>query len=89
MYRLECAAMSQRPRTAKATGMSEAEVLALPAAVPLGDANRAIGVGRTMGYRLAKQGDYPIPVNRIASSYRCRRVDILKHLGIHAEAEVA
>ncbi|MFJ2964258.1 hypothetical protein ACIPIC_18405 [Streptomyces collinus] len=70
-------------RTASAVrGMSEAEVLALPASVPLEQANRAIGIGRTRGYQRAKNGTYPIEVLRHGVAYRCRRRDILEYLGI-------
>ncbi|MFJ8309823.1 MULTISPECIES: hypothetical protein [unclassified Streptomyces] len=69
--------------------MSESEVLALPVTIPLELTNRAIGLGRTVGYDLAKHDKYPIPVLRIANAYRCRRVDLLEYLGIHDKAGTA
>ncbi|MEY2243202.1 hypothetical protein AB8A21_09700 [Streptomyces sp. BF23-18] len=74
-----------RPRR----GMSEAEVLDLPVSFPLEVSNRAIGLGRTAGYALAKRGEYPIPVLRLTNAYRCRRSDLLAFLGIENRVEVA
>lgn len=75
--------MTHRTRRAKTVrGMSEAEVLALPVSIPLEDTNRAIGLGRTVGYSLAKRDEYPIPVLRVGNAYRCRRADLLAFLGI-------
>ncbi len=73
-------------------GMKHAELIGLPVSVPLDVANRAIGVGRTTGYHLAKSGEYPIRVLRLGSQYRVTRADLLRFLGIdvddgpHAEA---
>lgn len=76
-------------RTAPAvSGMSEAEVLALPVMVPLELANRALGIGRTRGYQWAKNGTYPVGVTRHArAAYKVRRADILTYLGIDDPAE--
>jgi excisionase family DNA binding protein len=65
-----------------ARGMSFREVLALPVAITLDDANRALGVGRSNGYAMAKTGEYPIPVLRLGRAYRCKRSDLLAYLGI-------
>jgi hypothetical protein len=62
--------------------MTKAEVLALPVSMPLESANRAIGIGRTRGYAMAKAGAYPIEVLRVGQAYRCRRADLLRYLGI-------
>lgn len=70
-------------------GMSEAEVLDLPVSIPLEVSNQAIGLGRTVGYALAKRGEYPIPVLRLANAYRCRRSDLLAFLGIDERTEAA
>lgn len=72
------------PRSAR--GMSNREVLNLPVAFPLDEANRALGIGRSNGYAMAKAGTYPIKVLRLGKAYRCRRSDLLEFLGI---AEVA
>ncbi|NDL57034.1 hypothetical protein F7O44_08115 [Phytoactinopolyspora sp. XMNu-373] len=59
-----------------------------PAAVPLVDAGRAFGLGRTKTHELARAGEFPVPLIKIGSSYRARRSDILDALGI-VDAEPA
>jgi len=71
--------MMKQSRTA---ALTTAEVLSLPAMVPLDDSNRAIHCGRTLGYALAKAGDYPVPVHRLGNQYRVARADLLRFLGI-------
>ncbi|MFB6567363.1 hypothetical protein [Streptomyces noursei] len=81
--------MPQHSRASRPTALTESEILALPAAVPLEAANRALGLGRTIGYRLAKNGAYPIPVLRVSNAYRCRRADIITYLRIRPASEAA
>jgi hypothetical protein len=47
-----------------------AEVGALPAVTDLETAARALGIGRTTAYRLARDGQFPVPVIRAGSSWR-------------------
>lgn len=63
-------------------GMTHAEALALAVMVGLNDANRALGLSRTIGYTLARQGEYPIRVLRLGNQYRVARSDLLRFLGI-------
>jgi hypothetical protein len=63
-------------------GMTVREVLALPVAISLDDANRALSIGRSNGYAMARTGDYPLPVLRLGRAYRCKRSDLLTYLGI-------
>jgi hypothetical protein len=63
-------------------GMTRAELLALPASVPLETANRALGMGRTLGYDLAKRDQYPCKVLRLGNAYRAITADLLRVLGI-------
>ncbi|MET8253359.1 helix-turn-helix domain-containing protein [Micromonospora sp. NPDC005197] len=58
------------------------ELLQLPAMVDLATAARALGVGRTKAYELAKSGAFPCPVLRIGATYRVRTVDLLELIGI-------
>lgn len=69
-------------------GMSVRELLALPVAVTLDDANRALSVGRSNGYAMAKTGEYPVPVLRLGRAYRVKRSDLLNYLGI-SDSETA
>ncbi|MFP8904812.1 helix-turn-helix domain-containing protein [Streptomyces atacamensis] len=67
--------MARNPMTAD-------DVLALPAAVDIPTAGRALNLGRTLAYDLAKRGEFPCKVLRIGNAYRVRRADLLDLLGI-------
>lgn len=76
---------STRPKSvaeAALRGMHEEGVLALPVIMPLDDSNRALRIGRTVGYTLARRGEYPVPVHRLGNQYRVCRSDLLRFLGI-------
>lgn len=66
----------------EARTMTHDELLALPVAFPLDMANRALGMGRTTGYALAKRGSYPVRVLRLGRQYRVTRYDLLGYLGL-------
>ncbi|WP_435819898.1 helix-turn-helix domain-containing protein [Micromonospora tulbaghiae] len=53
--------------------------------VDLATAARALGVGRTKAYELAKTGAFPCPVLRIGSTYRVRTADLLSLVGIERQ----
>lgn len=63
-------------------GMTRADLLALPAAVDIVTAGRAVGVGRTKAHELARTGQFPVAVLRLGNSYRVRTADLLTYLGI-------
>lgn len=63
-------------------GMSREELLALPVAVDLDTGNRALGLGRSKGYELAKRGEYPCKVLRLGNAYRVVTADLLNLLGL-------
>ncbi|MEW1655987.1 hypothetical protein [Streptomyces sp. NPDC093707] len=65
-------------------GMTREELLALPAAIDLNTGNRALGLGRSKGYALAKQGQYPCKVLRLGKAYRVVTADLLGLLGLAA-----
>ncbi|OKH90424.1 hypothetical protein [Streptomyces uncialis] len=65
-------------------GMSREELLALPVAVDLDTSNRALGLGRSKGYELAKRGAYPCKVLRLGNAYRVVTADLLSLLGLAA-----
>ncbi|TFE55354.1 hypothetical protein E3E14_05895 [Streptomyces sp. ICN441] len=65
-------------------GMTREEVLALPATVDLDTGNRALGLGRSKGYELAKRGQYPCKVLRLGKAYRVVTADLLNLLGLAA-----
>ncbi|MCX5342664.1 hypothetical protein [Streptomyces atratus] len=67
-----------------ARGMSREELLELSAAVDLETGNRALGLGRSKGYELAKRGLYPCKVLRLGNAYRVVTADLLALLGLVA-----
>lgn len=64
--------------------MSREELLALPVAIDLDMGNRALGLGRSKGYELAKRGQYPCKVLRLGNAYRVVTADLLALLGLAA-----
>jgi hypothetical protein len=64
--------------------MSKAELLALPATVDLETANRALGLGRSKGYDLARREQYPCRVLRLGSTYRVVTAELQALLGLAA-----
>ncbi|MEU3457215.1 helix-turn-helix domain-containing protein [Micromonospora sp. NPDC006766] len=68
-----------------ASTLNRDELLQLPAVVDLATAARALGVGRTKAYDLAKSGAFPCPVLRIGTSYRVRTADLLKLVGVERQ----
>ncbi|WP_199523986.1 DNA-binding protein [Micromonospora craterilacus] len=64
------------------SALSQDQLLQLPAMVDLTTAARAIGLGRTKAYELARRNAFPCPVLRIGTSYRVRTVDLLELVGI-------
>ncbi|MFJ7523958.1 integrase [Streptomyces griseus] len=68
-------------------GMTHDELMTLPVAIPLETANRALHLGRTTGYHLARTGRYPVRVLRHGRAYKVSRYDLHRHLGVAAEQE--
>jgi excisionase family DNA binding protein len=68
-------------------GMTLAELLALPVVVDVATAARALGLGRSTGYELARRGEFPCRVLRMGSSYRVPTADLLRILGIKPEEQ--
>ncbi|GAA3118558.1 helix-turn-helix domain-containing protein [Planomonospora alba] len=50
-------------------GLTLAQIQQLPAVVDLVTAGRALGLGRTKAYQLARAGQFPCRVIRIGKSY--------------------
>ncbi|MEV0446167.1 hypothetical protein AB0I84_36030 [Streptomyces spectabilis] len=76
--------MRENDPDGRAKGMSREELLELPAAVDLETGNRALGLGRSKGYELAKRGQYPCKVLRLGNAYRVVTADLLALLGLAA-----
>ncbi|MFF4220947.1 integrase [Streptomyces nondiastaticus] len=62
--------------------MTHAELMALPVSFPLETANRALSIGRTQGYFMAKTGTYPVRVLQLGRAYRVTRYDLWSYLGL-------
>lgn len=60
--------------------MTRAELLALPTAVDLTTAARALGLGRTKAQELARAGQWPTPLLRLGSTYRVPTAALLRLL---------
>lgn len=58
------------------------QLLALPAVIDLDTANRALMLGRSTGYALAKRGAYPVRVLRLGNAYRVVTAELLRLLGL-------
>ncbi len=63
-------------------GLTRGELLALPAVVDVTTAARALGLGRSTAYELARRDEFPCRVIRVGSSYRIPTADLLRVLGI-------
>lgn len=68
-------------------GMTREELLALPAAIDLPTAGRALGIGRTKAHELARRGEFPVRVLRLGNSYRVPTAEVLRALGIEDQAQ--
>ncbi|UTO68048.1 hypothetical protein LIV37_23630 [Streptomyces rapamycinicus NRRL 5491] len=67
--------------------MQMEELLALPVAFGLDTSNRALQLGRTKGFDLAKRGEYPVRVLRVGRTYRVTRADLLRTLGVDPNSD--
>ncbi|MBT2487815.1 hypothetical protein J7E96_04565 [Streptomyces sp. ISL-96] len=74
--------MTASDSSREARGLTGDELLALPAVIDLDTSNRALMIGRSTGYGLAKQGQYPVKVLRLGNAYRVVTADLLKLLGL-------
>ena len=59
-----------------------AELSALPAVTDLVTAGRALGLGRTKAYELARNGEFPCPVIRVGKTYLVPTAGLLALLGL-------
>lgn len=69
--------------------MTREELYALPAVVDVPTAARALGIGRTTAYKLAKNDQFPARIERAGTQYRVITADLLRVVGLTEGAEVA
>lgn len=63
-------------------GLTAVQISHLPASIDLVTAARALGIGRTKAYELARFGGFPCAVWRVGRSYRVRTSDLQTFLGL-------
>lgn len=63
-------------------GLSLAELGDLPAVLDLVTAGKALGLGRTKAYELARAGQFPCPVIRAGKTYLVPAAGLLAVLGL-------
>lgn len=81
--------MPQQDTTPKPTpkltpAMTLAETAELPTVLDLATAARALGIGRTTAYALARRGEFPCPLIRVGGAYRVPTAGVLQVLGLPA-----
>jgi hypothetical protein len=67
--------------------MGREELLALPAVVNLVTAARALAIGRTRAFELARRGTFPVPVLRVGVTYRVPTAPLLRLLGLAGDGD--
>src|SRR4051812_28703114 len=75
------------PRGVPVTALTRSELLALPATVDIPTAAKALSIGRTLAYQLARAGRFPVPVLRLGSRYRVPSSGLLAALGVAPPAD--
>jgi hypothetical protein len=74
--------MQQARSPAVTRGLTLAELQTLPAVTSLVSAGRALGLGRTKAYELARAGEFPCPVIRAGKTYLVPTAGLLALLGL-------
>jgi hypothetical protein len=67
------------------SALTRQELLALPAAIDIRTAGRALGIGERKSYGMAQRGEFPVRVLRLGSTYRVSTSDLLTYLGIEPQ----
>jgi hypothetical protein len=78
------AAVGERdvPRGGAAGVLRLGELSDLPASVSLLEAARALEIGRTSAYNLARLGQFPCPLIKVGALYRVPTAGLLQLLGL-------
>jgi hypothetical protein len=72
-----------------APALTRAELDRLPPVVDLATAGRALGIGRTKAYELARTGEFPCRVLRLGNSYRVPTAFLRGLLGLTKSEEAS
>lgn len=70
-----------------APALTRDELDRLPPVVDLATAGRALGIGRTKAYELARTGEFPCRVLRLGNSYRVPTALLRELLGLASSEE--
>ncbi|MBT2449415.1 hypothetical protein J7F03_20430 [Streptomyces sp. ISL-43] len=62
--------------------MTREELLRLPAITDLVTAGKALGIGRTRAFELARRSEFPVPVLRVGMTWRVPTAPLLALLGL-------
>lgn len=62
--------------------MTHEELAALPTTTTIEAAARALGLGRTRAYQLARENRFPCKVIRIGTTYRVVTADLQRLVGV-------
>ncbi|MFF8910203.1 helix-turn-helix domain-containing protein [Streptomyces olivaceoviridis] len=75
---------------ARVEPLTPEQVLALPAMPPVKAAFAALNVSEGTGYKLIRDGDFPVEVIEFGRAKRVRKTELIAFLGLHqtAAAEV-
>ncbi|MEV7936645.1 helix-turn-helix domain-containing protein [Kitasatospora sp. NPDC088264] len=71
-----------------AQGMSEAELLALPTAVSVQVAARALNIGVNKAYELIKAGEFPVRLLTLGQTIKVPTAELRTYLGVEMNATV-
>jgi hypothetical protein len=63
-------------------GLTQAEISSLPAVVDVVTAGRALGLGRSKSYQLARAGEFPCRIVRVGRTYLVPTAGLLALLGL-------
>lgn len=70
-----------------APALTRDELDRLPPVIDLATAGRALGIGRTKAYELARTGEFPCRVLRVGNSYRVPTALLRELLGLPSSEE--
>lgn len=73
-----------------AAPLTPEQVRDLPAMLSAQQAFAALNIGKTLGYQLVEDGEFPVEVIKLGRIFRVRKADVLNFLGLSetAAAEV-
>lgn len=67
-------------------GLCSGDLRALPPALDLVTAAKALGIGRTTAYSLARRDEFPCRLIKVGSQYKVPTAELLRLLGLAPEA---